>query len=631
MDLSPYIETILQSHPEFSPEELHDLCDEYISKFNKKTKEESKIKSLKKYLSREFNVNFDWEEDTPIEYEIPTAINPLKSIPRRFFQSKKTIGNDHILRISELYKQLGKTVLFDGAKLDVPTGAKFALIGKNGSGKSTLLKLIIGKEELEHGNIQVTKDTKIWFLSQDLFRESQDRIVRDEMLTALPQVTQNTNRLKEIENLLEEWTQDAAQLIEEQAEIIERMVHNDWYQAYTLQVDILKYFWFNKAQLDFKISQLSGGEQTKIQIAKFLLQEVDLLILDEPTNHLDIEGIMFLEHFCELRGKTLICISHDKKFLNSAFTNVVEISNKKLETYRGNYDHFFEQKQKNYEIQLKNYGDQQKYLKNQNKFIERFRYKSSKASQVQSRIKMLDKMDKVEAPENDTTARNITFKIDKRLPNMIMEFDELSVGYGNTTLMSLPRKLEVTKDMRIGVIGKNWVWKTTLIKTILGELQPLYGGIEINSNLTIGSYSQALVDLDRNATIIDEVIGPGISQKDARSLLGSLLIAEEKMDQIIGTLSGGERAKVALTKMLLSRPHVIIMDEPTNHLDIASKEVIKAMLTEFDGVSIIVSHDRDFLEGTSNLLRVMMDQQLTIFQNLERGFDALEESCWDVE
>ena len=384
MNFDSYIEKIIDKHPEFTAQEIQDLCEEYISQFNKKTKETTKIKSLTKYLSKEFCIDFSAYTALYDDWKIPEKITPFSSIPKRFFQINKNSSTDYLLRLSWLSKQLGKTILFENADLNIKSGAKFALIGKNGAGKSTLLKILIEKEEMEHGKLQITNETKIWFLSQDIFWESMDRIVREEMLTALPEVTKNTLRLQEIEQLLINEDPNAVNLIEEQAEIIEWMINNDGYLMYSLQVEILKFFGFTEEQFDFKISLLSGGEQTKIQIAKFLLQEVDLLILDEPTNHLDIEGIMFLENFCELRGKTLICISHDKKFLNTVFTNIVEISNKKLESYDGNYDSFLEQKQKKYDLQLKNYTSQQKYLKQQNAFIERFRYKASKASQVQS-------------------------------------------------------------------------------------------------------------------------------------------------------------------------------------------------------------------------------------------------------
>jgi len=626
MNFDSYIEKIIEQHPEFSASEIEELCKEYISRFNKKTKESTKIKSLTKYLSKEFCIDFSAYTALYEKEKTSEKITPFNSIPKRFFQCNKNSSSDYILRLSWLSKQLWKTILFENADLKIKSGEKFALIGKNGAGKSTLLKILIWKEKIEHWKLEIANETKIGFLSQDIFWESMDRLVKDEMLTALPEVTKNNNRLQEIEQLLINEDPDAVSLVEEQAEIIEWMINNDGYLMYSLQIEILKFFGFTDEQLNLKISQLSWGEQTKIQIAKFLLQEVDLLILDEPTNHLDIEWIMFLEKFCELRGKSLICISHDKKFLNTVFSNIVEISNKNLQSYNGNYDSFLEQKQKKYDLQLKNYTNQQKYLKQQNAFIERFRYKASKASQVQSRIKMLDKVEKVELPNNDTISRAITFKIGKRLPNVVMNFDQLSVWYGINTLISLPSKLEINKNMRIGIIGKNGVWKTTLLKTILGEISPLFGGLEIHKDIKIGSYSQVAEELDRDKTIIDEIIGPRISQKEARTLLWSLLIDNEKMDQTIKTLSGGEKAKVALSKMLLSKPDIVIMDEPTNHLDIPSKEVIKDMLTEFDWVSIVVSHDRNFLEWTSNLLRVIMDQQITVFHDLERWFNALEKS-----
>ena len=635
MNLEECINTIIHYHPEFSYEEVQELCLDYLSQFKKKTKEESKLKSLKKYLNKEFWLDLFKDELlwTP-EYDSYSSeqpkITPLKSIPKSYFQWKQD-NKDYILKLTWFSKQLGKTVLFEDAELKIKYWEKIALIWKNWAWKSTLLKVLIWKENIDQWLLEIPKWIKIWFMSQDIFWESKDRLLKDEMLTALPDITTKSKRLDEINELLKSDPANSIELVEEQNELIQRMINNDWYQKYWLQTEILKYFWFTKDQLNLKISQLSWWEQTKVQIAKFLLQEVDLLILDEPTNHLDIEWIMFLQRFCELWQKTLICISHDKKFLNSSFQKIVEISNKKLFEYKWNYDDFIAQKEKNHEIQMKNYVAQQKYLEKQEAFIERFRYKATKASQVQSRIKLLDKMEKIEMPENDITTRNITFKLHERLPNFIMELDELSIWYNWNTLISLPKKIEITKDMRIWIIWKNWIWKTTLIKTILWELNPLYWWVQIHENLKIWSYSQALDWLDYESTIVKEIVLPWISIKDARSLLGSLLIDNEKMDQKIWTLSGWEKAKVALTKMLLSQPQIIIMDEPTNHLDLWSKETIKNMLTEFNWVSIIVSHDRDFLEWTSNLLRVLSNWQLEVYHDLERGFQALEESCWNWE
>ena len=444
------------------------------------------------------------------------------------------------------------------------------------------------------------------------------------MLTTFPEITTKVQRLEEIKRLLDESAENSIELIEEQNEIIERMLLNEAYQKYDLQQEILKYFGFSKEQLSFKISQLSWGEQTKVQIAKFLLQDVDLLILDEPTNHLDIEGILFIEAFCQMRNKALICISHDRKFLGSTFNKTVEIKNKKLNLYFCWYEDFLLEKEKREEIQLKNYTAQQKYLAQQERFIERFRYKSSKASQVQSRIKMLDKMDKIEAPELESSAHKPKLQVTRRLPETLIRISELQVGYWENTLVSLPKNLEITKTMKIWIIGKNGAWKTTLLKTILWELKPQYWDIWIHEKVKIWFYSQIADDLDFNATVTEELVWPGVSFKEAMSFLWALLLDPEKAEQKIWSLSGGEKSKVALAKMLLAHPDIVVMDEPTNHLDLGSKEAIKTMLADFNGVSLIVSHDRDFLEATSDLLRVIKDKKLTVFHSFERGFDEMK-------
>ena len=354
---------------------------------------------------------------------------------------------------------------------------------------------------------------------------------------------------------------------------------------------------------------------------------MDLLLLDEPTNHLDIEWIFFLQRFCELWWKTLICISHDKKFLNSCFNRVVEISQKKLHLYEWNYSDYLRQKEKNLEIQHKNYVAQQKYLQQQEKFITKFRYKASKAAQVQSRIKMLDKLERVEAPEVESDPKKINFKLSQRLPNLIMQIEWLTVWYPWKELVTLPNKIEITKEMHIWIIWKNWIWKTTLIKTILWELQPLHWSVKVHPDLRIGSYSQVFDDLRPNDTVIEAVMWVWISYQDARAFLWTLKIDVEKMDHKVSSLSWGEMAKVAVTKMLLQRPHIIIMDEPTNHLDLGSKETIKMMLQWFNGVTLIVSHDRDFLEWTSNMLRWIWNNRLTVFHDLQKWFQELESSC----
>ena len=621
------ITKILEINPDLTYTEVYELCSDYLLKFNKPTKEETKIKSLKKYLSKFFEVDL-FADDEPKFEDAQLSMSPLQSIPKQYFQERSWAKKDYIIKIHHLDKQIWKTILFDDANLQLRFWDEVALIWKNGSWKSTLLKMLIWKEESWYWMIEIAKGVKIWYLSQDLFWANDEHTVEEEMKICFPDIKLAMERLEEIEKLLVDNESDHHALIEEQAKLQDWLRKENGYQKWWMQIEILKYFWFSKAMLNFKIKQLSWGEQTKLQIAKFLIQEVDLLLLDEPTNHLDIEWIFFLQRFCELWWKTLICISHDKKFLNSCFNRVVEISQKKLNLYEWNYSDYLRQKEKNIEIQHKNYVAQQKYLQQQEAFITRFRYKASKAAQVQSRIKMLDKLDRIEAPENESAPKKINFKLSQRLPNLIMQIEWLTVWYSWKELVTLPNKIEITKEMHIWIIWKNWIWKTTLIKTILGELQPLHWSIKIHPEIRVWSYSQVFEDLHPTDTVIEAIMWTWISYQDARGFLWALQIDVEKMDHKVSSLSWWEMAKVALTKMLLQKPHVIIMDEPTNHLDLWSKETIKMMLQWFNGVTLIVSHDRDFLEWTSNMLWWIWDNRLTVFHDLQRWFQELESSCW---
>ena len=621
------ITKILEQNPDLTYAEVYELCSDYLLKFNKPTKEETKIKSLKKYLSKFFEIDLFADEEPKLE-DIQPSISPLQSIPKQYFQERSRAKKDYIIKIHHLDKQIWKTILFDDANLQLRFWDEVALIWKNGSGKSTLLKMLIWKEESWFWMIEMANWVKIWYLSQDLFRANDEHTVEEEMKTCFPDIKLAMERLEEIEKLLTDGESDHHALIEEQSKLQDWLRKENGYQKRWMQIEILKYFWFSKAMLNFRIKQLSWWEQTKLQIAKFLIQEVDLLLLDEPTNHLDIEWIFFLQRFCELWWKTLICISHDKKFLNSCFNRVVEISQKKLHLYEWNYSDYLRQKEKNLEIQHKNYVAQQKYLQQQEKFITKFRYKSSKAAQVQSRIKMLDKLERVEAPETESDPKKINFKLSQRLPNLIMQIEWLTVWYPWKELVTLPNKIEITKEMHIWIIWKNWIWKTTLIKTILWQLQPLHWSVKVHPDLRIGSYSQVFDDLHPNDTVIEAVMWVGISYQDARAFLWTLKIDVEKMDHKVSSLSWWEMAKVAVTKMLLQKPHIIIMDEPTNHLDLGSKETIKMMLEWFNWVTLIVSHDRDFLEWTSNMLRWIWNNRLTVFHDLQRWFQELESSCW---
>ena len=606
-ELEEQITKILQVHNDLNYAEVYEVCIDFINDIPEKIKEETKIKRFKRFVNKEF-----WL-DSEQERNFWTKNFDLDDIPKYLFAGR-TKEKWPIIQIRNLTKTIWLTHLFDDANLKIYAWEKIGIVGKNGAGKTTFLKLLIWKEEVDEWEIIINPNIKIWYLSQDLFWTDENNTLEQEMRTVFPEITEKINILNELNKTWEDYIK-----IEE---ISKELREIDGFKKYDLQLDILKYFWFTSEDLKKPVKQFSWWEQTKIQIAKFLIQQVDVLILDEPTNHLDIEWILFLEEFCNNWKKTILTISHDVAFLNNVVDRVVEISSHRLNLYYCGYEKYVEEKKKRYELHLKAYKVQQKELEKQNEYITKFRYKASKAAWVQSRIKALEKMEIIDPPEDDITIYPINVKVDRRLPEIIFKIMELEVGY-QAPIITLPRKLEIRKTDKIWIIWKNWVGKTTLLKTLLWEINPISWEVEKADNLKIGSYSQVLEDLDKDETIIKELRWISKNEKEVRKILGWLLIKGEKVNQKIGTLSGWERAKVALTKMLLQQPDVIIMDEPTNHLDIYSKEVIKQMLDGFNGPTIIVSHDRDLLKSVSNQIWVIKENKLKQYLNIDKAFKHL--------
>jgi len=606
-ELETQITNILQVHTDFNYAEVYEVCIDFIDKIPLKIKEETKIKRFKKFVNKEF-----WLEDE-YKYDFGNKQFDLNSIPKYLFDWK-TKKKWPIIQLKDLTKTIWLTHLFDDANLKIYAWDKIWIIGKNWVWKTTLLKLLIWKEEVQDWEIIIDNDIKLWYLSQDLFWNNENNTLEQEMLTVFPDITLKINKLNELKQKNTEFN-EIEKLSKELRDI-------DGFRKYDLQIDILKYFWFTTEQLKLKVWQLSWGEQTKVQIAKFLIQQVDVLILDEPTNHLDIEWILFLEEFCKNWKKTILTISHDVAFLNNTVDRIVEISWYKLNLYYCWYEKYTEEKKKRFNLKLKEYKVQQKELEKQNEYITKFRYKASKASWVQSRIKALSKIKIIDPPEDDITVYPLNIKIDRRLPEIIFKLNDLEIGYNNS-IIKFPKKIEIRKSDKIWIIGKNWVWKTTLLKTLLWTISPILWNIEMAENIKIGSYSQVLEDLNKENSIIKEVSKVSKNEKQARKILWWLLIKWDKLNQKIKTLSGGERAKVALVKMLLSQPDIIIMDEPTNHLDIYTKEVIKQMLKWFNWMTIIVSHDRDLLENVSNQIWVIKNKKIKQYLNIEKAFKHL--------
>ena len=608
--LEKIIQKVINHHPDFSYEDVNEICQEFFDEQWTKIKEETKLKRLNKFLEKEFELSEEKIETfSSKEYS-------LETIPKYLFAGKTQIASS-LITIKWLVKNIERTELFDKADFQINKSDKIALIWKNWAWKTTLLKMILkSDEELvpEYGTIELASWLKIWYLSQDLFWENTKNTLREEMDNIFPEINQKIHRLNEIQNNMELWD-ETEQLNKDLAEI-------DWFRKFELQHEILKYFGFTDEQMNFNVLQLSGWEQTKVQIAKFLIQEVDLLILDEPTNHLDINGIIFLEKFCQNWKKALLSISHDIRFINNTSNKIAEISNKKINNYPGNYEEYLELKQANFDKLNKDYTNQQRELDKTNDYINRFRANSCKASSVQSRIKALEKIDILAEPENESLVKNIHVELDKRLPEIIMKLNKVEVGY-DYPIVTLPEYLEVNKSDKIWIIWENWAWKTTFLKTMLWELKILDGKIDINETLKIWSYSQVLADLDWEKNILQELMKDYDNETEIRNMLWGLLIIWDKVEQKINTLSGWERAKVALTKMLLVKPHIIVMDEPTNHLDIHSKQVIKNMLLNFEWTTLIVSHDRDILEAISNKIWLVKSGFLNEYREVERAFSEI--------
>ena len=605
--LDQIIQKVIDHHPDFSYDDINEICQEFLDEQPAKIKEETKLKRLNKFLEKEFELS-----ESSI-HQHTTKDYSLETIPKYLFTGKTQIASS-LITIKGLVKNIERTELFNKADFQINKTDKIALIWKNWAGKTTLLKMILDSDEdlqPEYGTIDLASGLKIGYLSQDLFWENTNNTLREEMDNIFPEINQKIARLNEIQNDMDLWD-ETEQLNKDLAEI-------DGFRKFELQHEILKYFGFSDEQLDFNVLQLSGWEQTKVQIAKFLIQEVDLLILDEPTNHLDINGIVFLEKFCQNWKKALLSISHDIKFINNTSNKIAEISNKKINNYPGNYEEYLIQKQEKFDELDRNYKNQQRELDKTNDYINRFRANSCKASSVQSRIKALEKIDILEKPENESQVNDIHVELDKRLPEIIMKLHKLEVWY-DYPIVTLPEYLEVNKSDKIWIIWENWAWKTTFLKTLLWELKLLDGEIDINETLKIWSYSQVLADLNPENDILTELLKDHDNETQIRTMLWGLLIQWDKVEQKIKTLSGWERAKVALTKMLLVKPHIIVMDEPTNHLDIHSKQVIKNMLLNFEGTTLIVSHDRDILEAISNKIWLVKSGFLNEYRETERAF-----------
>ncbi|MGB5499429.1 MAG: ABC-F family ATP-binding cassette domain-containing protein [Maribacter sp.] len=519
-----------------------------------------------------------------------------------------------MLNIHNLSVSFGGEYLFEEISFRLNAGDRVGLIGKNGAGKSTLLKLLSKDMSIDSGTIATEKNIKIGFLRQDIDFE-QGRTVLEEAYHAFEEIKALELKLDNINQQLAERTDYESEGYHQlMVDLNEFSHHYEIIGGYNYQGEtekILQGLGFNREDFDKKTDTFSGGWRMRIELAKLLLQSNDVLLLDEPTNHLDIESIIWLEQFLNNCAGAVVIVSHDKMFLDNVTNRTIEISLGRIYDYNKPYSQFLKLRGEMKEQQLNAQKNQEKEIQQAERLIEKFRAKSTKASMAQSLIKKLDRMDRIEVDQDDNAVMNLRFPISVTPGKVIAEIENLSKSYGeNSVLQNIDLLLE--RDSKTAFVGQNGQGKSTLAKIMVGELEH-EGKCKLGHNVQIGYFAQNQAEyLDGRKTVLDTMIDAANekNRSKVRDILGSFLFRGEEVDKYVKVLSGGERNRLALAKMLLQPFNVLVMDEPTNHLDIISKNVLKQALQRFEGTLILVSHDRDFLQGLTNKVYEFKDKKI---------------------
>ena len=503
--------------------------------------------------------------------------------------------------INELTVNFGERYLFNKVSFLINKQDRIGLVGKNGAGKSTMLKIIAGENQADGGNVSTPADFTFGYLPQDM-DFSHGKTVLEETKSVFKEVNQINAKIDDINHQLEtrtDYETDAyMDLLNHLNEYNQRL---SMIGGFTVDADvetILKGLGFTPKDFVRQTNEFSGGWRMRIELAKILLTKSDLLLLDEPTNHLDIESIQWLEDFLKVYPGAVVLISHDKAFLDHVTTRTIEISLGKIYDYKTYYSKYLEQRQERREQQMAAFTNQQKQIADTEKFIERFRSKASKAIQVQSRVKQLDKIDRIEIDEEDTASMRFYFPPAPRSGKVVVEAHHVGKSFGDKKVFD-DANFYIESGKKIAFVGKNGEGKTTMTKIIVGELEH-EGELKIGHNVKLSYFAQNQAEeLDKELTVFEAIdkCAHGEIRKQVRNLLGAFMFGGEEADKKIKVLSGGERARVALCKLMLEPVNLLVLDEPTNHLDIRSKEVLKNALKRYDGTLVVISHDRDFLDG----------------------------------
>lgn len=519
-----------------------------------------------------------------------------------------------ILQANKIERSFAGEVLFDNISLQVDERDRIALVGKNGAGKSTLLKILVGEEEPTSGEINKKRDLSLSYLAQDSRFESSNTIY-DEMLHVFDDLRKTEKTLRQMELAMGEKTgADLEKLMQDYDRLSE-----EFRQAggFTYEADIraiLNGFKFDESMWQMKIEELSGGQNTRLALAKMLLEKPNLLVLDEPTNHLDIETIAWLENYLVNYSGALLIVSHDRYFLDKVATITLDLTKHSLDRYVGNYSSFVEQKEQKLLTEAKNYEKQQKEIAALEDFVNRNLVRASTTKRAQSRRKQLEKMERLDKPEAGSKSAHMTFHSDKTSGNVVLTVEEAAVGYDDQ-ILSEPINLDIRKMNAVAIVGPNGIGKSTLIKSIVGQIPFIKGEARFGANVEVGYYDQTQSKLTPHNSVLDELwndfkLTPEV---EIRNRLGAFLFSGDDVKKTVGMLSGGERARLLLAKLSMENNNFLILDEPTNHLDIDSKEVLENALIDFDGTLLFVSHDRYFINRVATQVLELSEEGSTLY------------------
>ena len=519
-----------------------------------------------------------------------------------------------ILQANKIERSFAGEVLFDNINLQVDERDRIALVGKNGAGKSTLLKILVGEEEPTSGEINKKKDISLSYLAQDSRFESENTIY-DEMLHVFDDLRRTDKQLRQMElEMGEKSGEDLDKLMADYDRLSENFRQDG---GFTYEADIraiLNGFKFDESMWQMKIAELSGGQNTRLALAKMLLEKPNLLVLDEPTNHLDIETIAWLENYLVNYSGALIIVSHDRYFLDKVATITLDLTKHSLDRYVGNYSRFVELKEQKLATEAKNYEKQQKEIAALEDFVNRNLVRASTTKRAQSRRKQLEKMERLDKPEAGKKAANMTFQSEKTSGNVVLTVENAAIGYDGE-ILSDPINLDLRKMNAVAIVGPNGIGKSTFIKSIVDQIPLIKGEKRFGANVEVGYYDQTQSKLTPSNTVLDELwndfkLTPEV---EIRNRLGALLFSGDDVKKSVGMLSGGEKARLLLAKLSMENNNFLILDEPTNHLDIDSKEVLENALIDFDGTLLFVSHDRYFINRVATHVLELSENGSTLY------------------